>query len=136
LSVLPPIWAFSFATGPTETGALGASGGFVAASAHRLDCGHARGPRAAMVDATAASADHVVAACLIVGTGEPAMSVDKETLGVYAARAAQYAVIDPPRPSGARSRVSCASRPGSHILDIGCGPGLQAFHDAKAQGFA
>jgi SAM-dependent methyltransferase len=56
------------------------------------------------------------------------MTADKETLGVYAARADQYAAIDPSAPEAAAlERFLACLTPGAQILDIGCGPGKHAL---------
>jgi 2-polyprenyl-3-methyl-5-hydroxy-6-metoxy-1,4-benzoquinol methylase len=62
------------------------------------------------------------------------MSVDDETRAVYTAEAARYeTVIISETERRALDGFLALLRPASHILDIGCGPGLQAVH-MQAQG--
>ena len=61
---------------------------------------------------------------------------DKETLQTYAARAGQYMDLKPDRQQDdALAGFLKIVRPGGHILDLGCGPGLQGAA-MMAKGFA
>ena len=60
---------------------------------------------------------------------------DRETLDVYAARAAEYDKIPPSNTQDAALAGFLARlAPGAHILDLGCGPGLHAGQ-MMAEGF-
>lgn len=61
------------------------------------------------------------------------MSADKETLAVYAAKAADYACMMDKFANDPRLVTFIASLPtGAHVLDIGCGPGWAAAQMAEA----
>lgn len=61
---------------------------------------------------------------------------DRETLGVYGAKAADYSDLPPSEPEQAALSGFLARLPaGAHILDLGCGPGAHAAQ-MQAQGFA
>jgi len=52
---------------------------------------------------------------------------DRETIGIYSARAGEYANIKPAKAQeDALAGFLGAVVPGGHILDLGCGPGLHA----------
>ncbi|MEM7632349.1 MAG: class I SAM-dependent methyltransferase [Pseudomonadota bacterium] len=58
---------------------------------------------------------------------------DRETLSVYAARAAEYdTLVQSDGPSADMQRFIDAVTPGGRVLDIGCGPGAAAGHFAAA----
>lgn len=59
---------------------------------------------------------------------------DDETLRVYEARAAEYAEMAGKGPYPTLGAFMAALPEGAHVLDFGCGPGLDAAHMA-AQGF-
>ncbi len=61
------------------------------------------------------------------------MSVDKETLGVYGARAQDYAAITGDLVGDKHLAIFIAAMPpGARVLDIGCGPGRAAGQMAAA----
>ena len=61
------------------------------------------------------------------------MSVDKKTLGVYGARAQDYAAITGDLTGDKHLAIFIAALPpGAHVLDIGCGPGRAAGQMAAA----
>lgn len=58
---------------------------------------------------------------------------DRETLSVYAARAAEYdTLVQSDGPSADMQRFIDAVTPGGRVLDIGCGPGAAAGYFAAA----
>ena len=58
---------------------------------------------------------------------------DRETLSVYAARAAEYdALVTTDGPSADMQRFMDGVTPGGRVLDIGCGPGAAAGYFAAA----
>ncbi|MEO1779693.1 MAG: class I SAM-dependent methyltransferase [Pseudomonadota bacterium] len=58
---------------------------------------------------------------------------DRETLSVYAARAAEYdTLVQSEGPSADMQRFIDAVTPGGRVLDIGCGPGAAAGYFAAA----
>ena len=59
---------------------------------------------------------------------------DQETLGVYAAKAQEYANLaeDDPNERPLRMAFIAALPQGAHVLDLGCGPGQSAAAMAKA----
>jgi len=58
---------------------------------------------------------------------------DPETLGVYAAKAQEYADVTQNLPSDPQLKAFIeAVKPGGTVLDLGCGPGIAAEHMARA----
>ncbi|MGX9351981.1 class I SAM-dependent methyltransferase [Shimia sp. W99] len=52
---------------------------------------------------------------------------DQETLGVYARKHGDYAALPVSKDQKDALNMFCAAlSPGAHVLDLGCGPGLQA----------
>lgn len=61
---------------------------------------------------------------------------DRETIGVYDARAEDYARLDSSgKPGASLIAFMALLPPGGRVLDLGCGPGTSARHMAQA-GFA
>lgn len=61
------------------------------------------------------------------------MSADPETLALYNARAGDYAQLTAAaRPGQLLRQFIAAMPPGGHVLDLGCGPGIDAGHMAAA----
>ncbi|MGA1612396.1 MAG: class I SAM-dependent DNA methyltransferase [Lutimaribacter sp.] len=61
------------------------------------------------------------------------MSTDPETLALYNARAGEYAQLTAAaRPGQLLRQFIAAMPPGGDVLDLGCGPGIDASHMAAA----